>query len=177
MPTIAEWMMFFTQVALVAIGGGYAFFTYQMLKGLAAQTKSASQHSLAALSNEHNWRLLTFQGNSVPTLPCALPSWENLDAEDWKWRVLHLNHLNLFKIIWSDQEDGIFSNPQVIKDWMDKGTYIFSTCTRSKDPNIKGRKQLQQLLRKEEGFPDEFYDWLVKNCIIPREFVVERHPK
>ena len=113
----------------------------------------------------------------MPTLPCALPSWENLDAEDWKWRVLHLNSLNLFKVVWSDQKDRIFSNGQEVKDWLDKGRFIFSNCTRSDTTYPKGRRQLQQLLRKEEGFPDDYYYyWLINSKIIPEDFLPERHP-
>jgi len=142
MATTVNWLAltFYTQIALVVIGGVYAATTYRMLSRLTAQVKSTSQHSLAALSNEHNWRLLTFQGDSVPTLPCALPSWENLDPEDWKWRVLHLNHLNLFKIVWSDQKDRIFPNMQEVNDWVDKGRFIFSTCTGSDPKYAKGRR-------------------------------------
>lgn len=170
-----EWTLY-SQLALVITGLVYATATILMLRKLTAQVKSASQHSLAALSNEHNWRLRTFQTNAVPTLPSALPSWENLDPEEWTWRVLHLNHLNLFRIVWSDQKDHIFPNQQEVDDWVDKGRFIFSTCTGSDPQYAKGRRQLQQILKKEEGYPDDFYNWLVDSGIIPSSFVPERRP-
>lgn len=47
------------QFALVLVGAAYAIVTWRMWARLTAQVKSTSNHSLAALSNEHNWRLLT----------------------------------------------------------------------------------------------------------------------
>src|SRR5262245_12695650 len=68
------------QIFLAEVGVGYVLATLLMWKKLTAQVKSVSRHSLAALSNEHNWRLLTFRDDAdhPPTLPIALPSWRGL---------------------------------------------------------------------------------------------------
>lgn len=160
-------------LALVVVGIWYSWITTRMWRKLTAQVKSVSRHSLAALSNVHNWNLLNFRGSGVPALPAALPSWVGLSEDGWKWRVLHFNHLNLFRTVWEDLTAGVF-DPSDVKDWLEKGEFIFRNATSGESQYEEGRAVLRQILRKEEGYPDEFYDWLVNHKIIPPRFVPDR---
>lgn len=163
------------QIFLAEVGVGYVLVTLLMWKKLTAQVKSVSRHNLAALSNEHNWRLLTFRDdvNRPPTLPIALPSWRGLQAEQWRWRVLHLEHLNLIRLAWEDWQTGVFTEHE-IEDWVVKAKFIFQDMRSNVAEFQTGREQLQQLMRRDEGYPDEFRDWLVKRCILSDDLVPDR---
>ena len=161
------------QIILAEVGVAYVLATLLMWKKLTAQVKSTSSHSLAVLSNEHDWRLLTFHDNDVPNLPIAVPSWRGLTAEQWRWRVLHLEHLNLIRLAWEDRQTGVFTEDE-IEEWVVKARFIFQDMRSNEAEFQTGREQLQQLMRRDEGYPDAFRDWLVERGILSADLVPDR---
>ena len=163
---------------LVMVGGVYAFFSLLTWNKIAAQVKTQAQHSLAALSNDKNWKLLTYQisstGCPVPPLPPIVDSWENLSTDGWQWRVLHFNSMNLVRLAWEGWETGVFMDENEIRDWIVKARFLFACSFSSEPRHAEGKRQLQTMLRKKEGYPDAFYAWLVKHDIVPSGFVPER---
>lgn len=160
------------QVILAEIGIAYVISTLLMWRTLTVQLKSTSRHTLAGLSNEHNWRLLTFRDddNRPPTLPTALPSWRGLGVEEWRWRVLHLEHLNSIRLVWEDLQDGIFSEGE-IEEWVAKAKFIFQDMRSNTAEFQTGREQLRQIMRREEGYSDSFRAWLLDKDILSDDLV------
>jgi hypothetical protein len=133
------------QFLLVVVGAMYTVITLMMWSRLGAQLRSSMDHSLTAISNIHNFRLLEFifQGHKIPP---ALPSWEELTEQAWAWRLLHFNHLNLLLCAFNDYKSGIMPQHQW-ESWAVKGQFLLSNaCSAKNDECKEGRRQLKIIL-------------------------------
>ncbi len=93
----AQWSAFWTMVSALVTLGALAAVVWQ-LKTAIKNLRQATQSSTDVIRNQHNWNLFT---NKVdPGLP-GLPSSD--DTEYWKWRMTHLDHLNLLHTQWSNR--------------------------------------------------------------------------
>lgn len=164
-------ILFTIQFLLVVVGIMYAVATLMMWSRLSAQLRSSMNHSLTEISNLHDFKLLEFifQGHKIPPV---LPSWEELKTEQaWAWRVLHFNHLNLLLCAFNDYKSGIMPLHQW-ESWAVKGQFLFSNaCSAKNDECMEGRRQLDLILRKIEGYPDDFRQWLVDAKIITSDLI------
>src|SRR5262249_12663158 len=133
------------------------------------QLTSSMDQRLTEISNDHNWKLLDFklQGHSIPPV---LPPWKDLSNEAWMWRVLHFTHLNLLLLAYNDHKRGIMPEEQWAS-WALKGKFLFSDVCSSTPDFSEGRKQLEAILRKEEGYPDGFRQWLIDNDIVTSNLI------
>jgi hypothetical protein len=137
---------------------------------LEQQLTSSMDQSLTEISNYHNWKLLEFklQGHSIPPV---LPPWKELSSDEaWVWRVLHCTHLNLLLLAYNDHKRRIMSEEQWAS-WAIKGKFLFSNVCSNEPEYHEGRKQLAAILRKEEGYPDGFRQWLIDKSIITSDLV------
>ncbi|MEA1900731.1 MAG: hypothetical protein U9N47_08195 [Thermodesulfobacteriota bacterium] len=141
-----------------------AICAYAVVKRMGKQMEQFSAHELTRFSNEHNWNLYLQRS----TLPPALPAWRNLSDKGWAWRVLHLNHLNLLQVAYTDHKRGLLGQKES-DGWILMAKFWFSHLrSESSDVDIdEGRKTLRQVLKPEEGYSEEFRDWLRQNQIIP----------
>ena len=176
---ITDWISGLSALATLAIAV-VAFLQLRTLRSQADQTRvqlgllksqleQTSAQILTTASNDHNWRLFEHRDK----LPAFLPSWSVLNTDKkWAWRVLHLNHLNLLQLACQEYKRGLISEAEMIS-WRDKAKFWYRNVwepTPDTD-TTEGRDILRQVLRPEEGFPKEFRDWMVRENIIPPNFM------
>lgn len=125
-----------------------------------------TSHDLKRLSNEQNWNIYL----NRKELPPILPSWKGLSDKAWAWRALHFNHLNLLETAYKDHKLGLLSKEE-LEDWKRMAKFWFSNLTsENQEDDIKeGREMLRQVLRPEEGYSNEFRQWLCENQIIQED--------
>ncbi len=143
--------------------------TGTQLRLLKTQVEQSSEHSLMAASNEQNWKLFEHWAE----LPAFLPAWSELKTEkQWAWRVLHFNHLNLLWLAHQEHKRGLLGKDEM-KSWRDKAKHWYQRFWESNpsQDTVEGGEILKQVLRPEEGFSKEFRDWLVKETIVPPNFI------
>lgn len=130
---------------------------------------STARHVSASLSNQHNWELL----KRWP-LPAALPSWKSLTAQQFTWRTLHLNHLNLLLLVHEDRKKYLRTRSE-FRTWEEKGQYWFQHLgDTGADPD--GWSALEQLIKPEEGYPLGFRQWLFDKIIPQGLFEGRKRP-
>ncbi len=153
-------------IAIVAVLAAVASAIYagMAVKRMRWQMEQFTAHELTRLSNEHNWNLYVHHHQ----LPPALPAWRGLSDKGWAWRILHLNHLNLLALAYKDHERGLLRLDE-FEGWIRMAKFWFSDLwSESPDVDIKeGREILRHLLKPEEGYSNEFRQWLLKSKIIP----------
>jgi hypothetical protein len=168
--------MFGTVVAAFAAAAA-AFYAARQVKALGvqleqtqaqlelteAQVKQSRASNHTQLANQHNWN----QFDRHEHLPPLLPSWAGLTDRGWAWRVLLFNHLNMVLLAYEDHKRGILDDDE-LKDWILKARYWFrSLWAESPDPEIReGYEIFRQILRPEEGYSEEFRNWLVRSKIV-----------
>lgn len=158
---------FGSMVGAICAAGAVIYAALQV-RASRRQLEHASAATLTSLSNQHNW--VVFDRHK--DLPPALPAWVSLTDSGWAWRVLHLNHLNIPMLFYGDCKRDLTSKSDfdawklMAKNWFDH------LASDNQDPQIKdqlkeGLDSLKEVLRPEEGYPEEFRNWLVKNGIVP----------
>jgi hypothetical protein len=121
-------------VALVGI-----FFIVRQLKITERGLRQAARANLDIARTEHNWKLLEYKVD--PGLP-GLPSWPE-NEEYWKWRIVHLDHLNLLHTQWIDYNSRAISQEE-IRGWIGWARLFLEELQRDRDRAIEE-------LRKKEG--------------------------
>jgi hypothetical protein len=144
------------------------FYAAKQVRATRVQLEQANEYSLTSLSNQQNWD----QFDRHDDLPAALPSWVGLDNVGWAWRVLHLNHLNLLHLAYQACRRGVMSKRD-LEGWVLKAQYKFRHFwSESPDEDTRrGREILRQLLRPEEGYTEEFRQWLVESRIVSPDLI------
>lgn len=141
----------------------YAVRTVSMMK---RQMQQFTAHELTRFSNEHNWNLYVRHGELPPALPC----WRGLSDKGWAWRILHLNHLNLIALAYIDHQRDLLSTKE-FEGWTRMAKFWFSDFwSETRDADIReGCETLRQLLKPEEGYSNEFRQYLLNSEIIPQD--------
>jgi len=160
----------FWTMVLAIFAGAALLYAAKQIKALRNQLQHTSEASLTSLSNQHNWVLFEHWHK----LPHALPAWFMLDTDSrWAWRVLHFNHLNLIKLFYDDYYKRNLGTQSDLNGWIQMSKYWFSNFRSDNshfhdDEIQEGLSTLRQILKPEEGYPQEFIAWLTENEIIPK---------
>lgn len=166
------------QTVILAITAGavvlYAWETKKLRSAVVTQTKQTAEqnarHALTTLANEHNWRLFDRRRE----LPPALPAWSELTDSGWAWRVLHFNHLNELKQAYEDHRSGSLSDYEMTAWTLMARNWFGHIQPGSQSEQIReGCEILKQVLRREEGFQDDFRRWLVSSDIISMNLIAD----
>lgn len=151
-------------LALAAVAS--AIYAYRIVKRMKNQMEQFTDHELTRQYNEHNWNLYVHREG----MPPALPPWRQLSDKGWAWRALHFNHLNLLKLAYSDHQRGLLNKKEFEARTQMAKFWFSDFWSKNPDDEIKeGRETLRQVLKAEEGYPNEFREWLRKKGIIPSD--------
>ena len=145
----------------------------------------AARAHLDATRSTHNWQM--FANEVEPGLPGLPTIGEN--REYWKYRMVHLDHLNLLATRWEDYQDNVMSHQQlqgwvrwsrlllqVLKD--DRDYEVQRLGYGNSDKHIQVTRQLMDFgihprlkallhiteLHGWDLWPAEFVDWLLDVC-------------
>jgi hypothetical protein len=149
--------------------------------------RQAARASLDVVRTEHNWKLFEHEAN--PGLP-GLPSMVG-NKEYWKWRLVHLDHLNLLHTQWLDYNSGAIGDDE-IEGWKSWAKLILEELQgdrknaidklREHDKTLTGEPTARQLMEFWETswrlkalfhiselhnwdlFPRGFVRWLLCEC-------------
>jgi hypothetical protein len=141
-------------------------FAKKQVRVILAQLKQTSSHNFTGLSNKQNWKL--FERYKAHDLAPMLPAWEGLNKTGWSWRILILNHLNLLFEVHQDYKNHIMEKSDY-QAWVLKGQYWFQNLRSENSKYQQGREILKKILKPEEGFTEEFINWLICERIIDLE--------
>jgi hypothetical protein len=140
-------------------------------KLLSSQIQQANDQMLTTISNQQNWAFFERHAD----IPPVLPSWKKLaGAQDWAWRVIHLNHLNYLQLVWHSSRRKLMNQSEV-DSWILKGRYWFQNVWQDSPEFHRGREILIDILGSEEGYPDEFRKWLVEKKVVSSDTVPDLH--
>ena len=150
--------------------------------------KSLSQAARASMDGvmiEHNWKL--FENETDPGLP-GLPSMST-NKEYWRWRMVHLDHVNLLHTRWVDYKDGAITDEEIkgligwaqllleelqndrqeaINNWTSEGHTSEPTTAdimefEKTSPRLKALLHISEL-HNWDLFPCNFVQWLRYQC-------------
>lgn len=110
------------------------------------------------ISIEQNWRLWEHREQiHVPVAP------ESLNAEQWRWRLSILNHLNL--LLYAYRRETFLVGKILGHRNLEPHIAKARTAFRAFQADANGSQQLTLLLSEGEGFPSDFVKWLRDNRI------------
>ena len=89
---------------------------------------------------------------------------------DLSWRVIHLEHLNLLWFGYRTYRQEVPKDGE-LHFWTIKARSWFRPYWSDSADSHEGREVLRQLLRPEEGYPDDYRKWLVDNRIVSPDIV------
>lgn len=187
-----DWMQIMILLALAVFTGSYAWSASrqaQDARNLVAETRKSLYQAARArrdlVRSEHNWKLYEHKIN--PGLPGLPDPSEN--EEYWKWRIVHLSHLNLLHTEWLDfkaeatrredlegwQKWAILLSQELSGDLND-ATERWKQENLGKIPELTDLREFRHtslrlramldisLLHKWDLLPDNFVVWLRDDC-------------
>ena len=168
---------------LVALGGVVSI--VWQLKIAERSLRQAARASLDVVRTEHNWKLFEYKVD--PGLP-GLPSWAG-NEEYWKWRIVHLDHLNLLHTQWIYWRSGAIGDEE-INGWIGWAELLLGELQNDRQQAIKkltdkepaAEPETRKIMQFEETsprlkallhiselhnwdlFPHDFVTWLLDKC-------------